>query len=323
MEVKMQQVYDMVIIGGGPGGIGAAVESKVMGLDKILMIEKGDNHSQTIRKFYKDNKRVDKDYKGQVIELSGNVDFTDGTKESTLNYFDELLDTGKIDTAFNSEVEKIKKDGDIFQIITTTAGYASKNVIIAIGTMGKPNKPSYKIPPSIKDRVNFNLDKCSSGEKLLLVGGGNSAVEYAIELSKTNTVTLNYRRDKFTRLNEINEKMIYEYNGQEKLRLRMGVDVTSLENENGLVKVNFTDGYYTIYDRVIYAIGGTTPVDFLRNCGVTFDENNKPEFDENFETKTKGLYLAGDIAVQSGGSIAIALNHAHDIVTHILKTKNK
>ncbi len=319
----MQQVYDMVIIGGGPGGIGAAVESKVMGLDKILMIEKGDNHSQTIRKFYKDNKRVDKDYKGQVIELSGNVDFTDGTKESTLNYFDELLDTGKIDTAFNSEVEKIKKDGDIFQIITTTAGYASKNVIIAIGTMGKPNKPSYKIPPSIKDRVNFNLDKCSSGEKLLLVGGGNSAVEYAIELSKTNTVTLNYRRDKFTRLNEINEKMIYEYNGQEKLRLRMGVDVTSLENENGLVKVNFTDGYYTIYDRVIYAIGGTTPVDFLRNCGVTFDENNKPEFDENFETKTKGLYLAGDIAVQSGGSIAIALNHAHDIVTHILKTKNK
>jgi len=314
----MQQVYDLIIIGGGPGGIGAAVEAKTLGLEKILMIEKGENHSQTIRKFYKDNKRVDKDYKGQVIELKGSVDFTDGTKESTLNYFDELLDNDEIDTAFNAEVEKIKKDGDIFQVITSVAGYASKNVIIAIGTMGRPNKPSYKIPPSIRSRVNFNLDNCTSGEKLLLVGGGNSAIEYAIELSKTNTVTLNYRRDKFTRLNEINEKMIYEYNGQEILRLRMGMDVESLENENGLVKVNFTDGYYTVYERVIYAIGGTTPVDFLKLCGITFDENNKPEFDENFESKTKGLYLAGDIAVQSGGSIAIALNHAHHILNHIL-----
>lgn len=317
----MQQVYDLIIIGGGPGGIGAAVEAKVLGLESILMIEKGDNHSQTIRKFYKDNKRVDKDYKGQVVELEGNVDFTDGTKESTLNYFDKLLDNDEIDSAFNSEVEKIKKDGDIFQVITTTAGYTAKNVIVAIGTMGKPNKPSYKIPPSIKERVNFNLDKCSQGEKLLLVGGGNSAAEYAIELSKTNTVTLNYRKETFTRLNDINEKMILEFNGQEKLRLRMGTDITELENENGLVKVNFTDGYYTIYERVIYAIGGTTPVDFLKKCGIELDEKNKPIFDENYETAVKGLYLGGDIAVKSGGSIAMALNHAYHIINHILKNK--
>jgi len=317
----MQQIYDMVIIGGGPGGIGAVVEAKMSGLEKVLMIEKGDNHSQTIRTFYKDNKRVDRDYKGQVVELAGHVDFKDGTKESTLNYFDKLLDSDEIDTAFNSEVEKIKKDGDIFQIITTTAGYMSKSIIIAIGTMGKPNKPDYKIPLSIRQRVNFNLDKCTSGEKLLMVGGGNSAAEYALQLSKTNTVTLNYRRDKFGRLNEINEKMLYEHDGQELLRLRMGVDIVSLDNENGLVKVNFSDGYYTVYDRVIYAIGGTTPVDFLKLCGITFDENNKPEFDENYESKTKGLYLAGDIAVKSGGSIVIALNHAHTMVPHFFLPK--
>ena len=87
------------------------------------------------------------------------------------------------------------------------------------------------------------------------------------------------------------------------------------------MKVNFSDGYYTIYERVIFAIGGTTPVDFLKTCGITFDADNKPEFDENFETKSKGLYLAGDIAVKSGGSIAIALNHAYSIVSHILESK--
>ena len=58
-----------------------------------------------------------------------------------------------------------------------------------------------------------------------------------------------------------------------------------------------------------------------KKCGITFDSEGKPEFDEHFETKTKGLYLAGDIAVKSGGSIAIALNHAYEIVTHILNAK--
>ncbi|MBE0491940.1 MAG: NAD(P)-binding domain-containing protein [Sulfurospirillum sp.] len=317
----MQQVYDLIIIGGGPGGIGAAVEAKVLGIESILMIEKGDNHSQTIRKFYKDNKRVDKDYKGVVIELVGSVDFSDGTKESTLNYFDSLLDNDEIDTAFNAEVESVIKDNNIFRIVTSNAGYTAKNVIVAIGTMGKPNKPSYKIPPSIKERVNFNLDKCIGGEKILLVGGGNSAAEYAIELSKTNIVTLNYRQTKFTRLNEVNEKTLLEYNGQEKLRLRLGTDILSLENENGLVKVEFNDGYYTIYERVVYAIGGTTPVDFLRKCGITFDDKLMPIFDENYESEQKGLYLAGDIAVKSGGSIAMALSHAHHIINHILKNK--
>jgi len=317
----MLKIYDVVIIGGGPGGIGAAVEAKVLGLKSILMIEKGENHSQTIRKFYKDNKRVDKNYKGQEVELNGTIDFRDGTKESTLNYFDSLLDSGEIDTAFKSEVESITKVGDEFHVVTTNAGYRARNVIVAIGTMGKPNKPDYNLPISLKDRINFNLDKCSQSEKLLIVGGGNSAVEYAIELSKTNNVTLNYRRDSFNRLNDVNLQMIHEFNGQEKLRLRLGMDIVSVENDNGLVKVNFTDGYYTIYDRLVYAIGGTTPVDFLKKCGITLDAEGKPEFDENYETTTKGLYLGGDIAVKSGGSIAIALNHAYHIVQHILQTK--
>ncbi len=318
----MLQVYDLIIIGGGPGGIGAAVESNALGIKNILMIEKGDNHSQTIRKFYKDHKRVDKDYKGQVVELAGSVKFEDGTKESTLDYFDSLLDNDEVDAIFNSEVESVEKSGDTFLVTTSNAGYMGKNVIIAIGRMGKPNKPTnYKIPPSITQRVNFNLDKCVPGEKILVVGGGNSAAEYAIDLTAKYTVTLNYRRKEFNRLNDINLETLYRLNGLEKMRLRLGCDIISLENENGLVKVNFTDGYYTVYDRIIYAIGGTTPVEFLKKCSIGLDEKNEPIFDENYETSSKGLFVGGDIAVRSGGSIAIALNHTHHIVTYILKHK--
>jgi thioredoxin reductase (NADPH) len=317
----MQQMYDIIIIGSGPGGVGAAIEAKVLGLEKILVIEKGDNSSQTIRKFYKDNKRVDKDYQGQEVEIKGNIQFLDGTKESTLDYFDELIDNEEIDIAFNSEVEKIEKKDDLFLVTTANAGYTTKHVVIAIGRMGKPNKPNYKIPLSLRQKVNYNLEKCTQGEKILVVGGGDSAAEYAVYLSKENKVTLTYRRKEFTRLNSINTKELADANGEERLRLRLGRNIVSLENEGGAVKVNYDDGYSVVYDRVIYAIGGTTPVEFLKKCGVVLDDKKQPILDENYETKTKGLYIVGDLAVDSGGSIAIALNHSFRAVTHMLKSK--
>ena len=318
------KIYDIVIIGGGPGGIGTAIEASAHNIGEILLIEKADNHSNTIRKFYKDNKRVDKDYKGQVTTLQGNVDFYDGTKETTLDYFNDLLDSDKIDSSFNTEVEKIVRENEFLLIHTSVGVITTRNAVIAIGKMGKPNKPSYKIPPSIKGQVSFNLDKCSSNEKILVVGGGNSAAEYAYDLAdQNNNVTLVYRKPEFSRLNQINDDLLKKFNGEEKLRLRMNTDVDSLENENGQVKVNYNDGFSVLYDRVIYAIGGTTPVDFLKSCGVDVDENSKPIFDEHQETSAKCVYVAGDIAFKSGGSIAIALNHGYHIVNNIIRKRGR
>jgi thioredoxin reductase (NADPH) len=320
----ISKTYDIVIIGGGPGGIGSAIEASAHNIGEILLIEKTDNHSNTIRKFYKDSKRVDKDYKGQVTTLQGNVEFFDGTKETTLDYFNDLLDNEKIDAMFNTEVEKIEKNNDLLEIHTSKGIVKTHNAVVAIGKMGKPNKPSYKIPPSIRPQVNFNLDKCGTNEKILVVGGGNSAAEYAYELAdQGNTVTLVYRKPEFSRLNETNESILKKCHGEEKLRLRMNTDILSLENEEGKVKVSFDDGFDVLYDRIIYAIGGTTPVDFLKACGIEVDENSKPIFDEHQETTTPNIYVAGDIAFASGGSIAIALNHGYHIVNNIQRKRGK
>ena len=316
----MKNIYDLIIIGGGPGGIGSAVEAKVLGLEKVLMIEKTDNHSHTIRKFYKDQKRVDKDWQGQEVELEGNVSFVDGTKESTLDYFDKLLDDEVIDARFNCAVEKVEKEDDLFLVTSGCGVDKARSIIVSIGRMGKPNKPSYKIPASLRTQVNFNLDKCSNGEKILVVGGGDSAVEYACELSETNEVTLNYRRSELTRPNPTNQEMIAKYSEDDAVHLKLGIDIESLESEHGQIKINFADGV-DFYDRIIYAIGGTTPKDFLKSCGITLDDTGEPIFDENYESELKGLYIAGDIAFKSGGSIAIALNHGYRIVTHILNNK--
>ena len=319
----MENIYDIVIIGGGPGGIGSAIEAKVLGLEKILLLEKSDNHSDTIRKFYKDNKRVDKDWQGQIVKIEGNVPFADGTKESTLDFFDDLIDSHKIDSHFNCEVDKISKGKDgIFTIRSSKGEFKAKNVVIAIGRMGKPNKPGYKIPPSIRKRVNFNLDSCGSGEKILVVGGGDSATEYAVELGKNNDVTLNYRRDELTRPNPTNKKLIQEAFDSGLVKPKLGVDIDSLESHHGLVKVNFKDGSSEVYDRVIYAIGGTTPVDFLKSANLELDSSGEPIIKDNLESSVDGIYIAGDIAFKSGGSIAIALNHGYRIVKDIISKRD-
>ena len=317
-ETGMSEIYDIIIIGGGPGGIGTAIEAKVLGLEKILLLEKSDNHSDTIRKFYKENKRVDKDWQGQIVEIEGNVPFSDGTKESTLDFFDELIKEHRIDAYFNCEVDKIAKAGDAFDVRSSKGNFKGRNVVIAIGRMGKPNKPSYKIPAGIRHKVNFNLDKCDEGEKILIVGGGDSATEYAVELGKYNDVTLNYRRDKLTRPNPTNIALIERAFEEGTVRAKLGVDIASLEDAEGNVKVHFKDSTTETYDRVIYAIGGTTPVDFLKNADLALDERGEPIIKENLETSVPGIYIAGDIAFKSGGSIAIALNHGYRIVKDII-----
>ncbi len=315
----MENLYDIAIVGGGPGGIASAVEASIFGLGKILFIEKGDNHSQTIRQYYKDAKRVDKDWQGQEVTIKGNVEFFDGTKESTLDYFETLLDDEKIDTLFNTEVSGVVKGEDGSLTVSTSNGdYRAKNVIVAIGRMGKPNKPSYKIPRTIRAFVNHNPHDCRGHEKILVVGGGDTALEYACHLSKDNEVTLSYRKDAFARANTINRDMITEYDQQEKLRVRYNTDIDSIENHEGRIQVNYANGYHTIYDRIIYALGGTTPVDFLRSCHIELDESGQPIFNAQHETSVKGLYMVGDIVFDSGGSIAMAINHAHDVLTDIM-----
>ena len=81
----MSKVYDIAIIGAGPAGIATACEAVILGVKELLLFEKSANHSDTIRKYYKDNKPVDKVWKGIDVTLQGHLDFDGGTKESTLD----------------------------------------------------------------------------------------------------------------------------------------------------------------------------------------------------------------------------------------------
>lgn len=319
----MNTLYDVIVIGCGPAGMSAAIEARANNLS-VLVLEKGESHNMSIRKFYKEGKRVDRDYKGQVVELQGNFDFQDSNRESTLEYFETLLEP--INVEYQSDVESVSHNNGIFSVNTSdNRRFSARFVIIAIGKMGQPNKPSYAIPPTIRKLINFNANEAKSDEKILVVGGGNSAVEYAIDLAQNTqseqggSVTLNYRRKEFTRINDINAKELESALSNGRLLGRFGIDIVELSDENGKVGVKFSDESKEVFDRVIYAIGGATPVDFLKKCGIETDEKGVPLTSQNLESNIANLFVAGDIALKSGGSIALAIRHSYDIINIIIQ----
>lgn len=304
---------DLVIIGAGPSGIACAVEAKLAGKELVLL-EKTNAICQTLLQFYKDGKRVDKAYKGCDSTNHGHIPFEDGTKESTIETFENALKEHGISVEFNSEVESVKNEADGFVVSTAKENFVCKNIIIAIGRMGKPNKPEYKLPMTLSKVINYNANSVQGNEKILVVGGGNSAAEYAVDLAEANSVTLNYRKSEFTRLNDINLANIKEAGNSGKVSLKLGVDIVSVEDENSKAKVEFSDSTSENFDRIIYAIGGSTPLDFLQKCGVNVDDKGVALIDENKQSQTKGIYLAGDIATKNGASIVTGLNDAVSII---------
>ncbi len=316
-ESKMEH-YTIAVIGAGPGGISASVEATLKGLS-VILLEKGAEHNATLRKFYKDGKRVDRDYKGDKVELVGAIDFSDTNKEGALAMFDSLLEKHAINVAYNNDVESIQRQANGSLLIRTSGNHSisADYAIITIGKMGQPNKPSYKIPPAILRQVNYNASSIQAGERLLIVGGGNSAVEYAIDLCASHDTTLNYRRTEFARINDTNKQELEKVIASGTLKTKLGVDIESLEEQGGKICAHFSDGSSDVFDRAIYAIGGSSPVDFLKKCNIELDSNNLPIVNEHLQTSVQGVFIAGDIGFKSGASVAMAIAQAQKIVSHI------
>jgi len=317
-------MYSLVVIGAGPAGISMATEARHSGVpaEKILVIEKATEHSFSIKKYYPENKLVTANYKGFEAKCTGVMCIPDLTKNETISYLDRSIQENQINVHYSESVWKIHKNEDESFIIYTDKGeYHSKIITIAIGILGKPNKPEYKIPASLKNLVLFDITSTEIiNSNVLVVGGGDSASEYCQFLVQNgNKVTLSYRRSDFNRMNHINYDSLLTLERENKIIILRSSNIISIEVENEKPKINFAESEIgsLLYDYVVYALGGTTPSNFLKMIGIEYD-GDQPILKEHYETSVKGLFLLGDLtAGTKGGSIVWAFNSANTAMKKI------
>lgn len=315
--------FDLVIIGAGPGGVSMAVEAVQAGVakEKVVVLEKHHEHSWAIRKFYPEQKLVAANYKGQDALCLGNLCLIDSTKSETLSYIDQAIADFGLSVQYNETVYKIDKTKEGFSIFTNTGEYKTKICVVAIGIMGKPNKPDWKITPEIKDLVQYDITTSKiENENVLVIGGGDSASEYCQYLYQAgNKVCLSYRRDSFNRMNDLNQKAMEGMKENKQIEILFNSNVEEVVKNGEKLKVKFTEENYSEieYDRVILALGGSTPKSFLSVIGIEFN-GAQPNLKEGYETSIPGLFLVGDLSAgQKGGSIISAFNSSHKAMQKI------
>ncbi len=315
-------MYDLLIIGAGPAGISVAVEAVHANIDssKIILLEKAEEHSFSIKKYYPDKKLVTANYKGFEAKCAGVMCIPDLTKHETISYLDKAIEENNLRVNYNETVWKFHQNEDkSFIVYTDKNEYHAKVVAIAIGILGKPNKPDYKIPHTLKDKVLFDVTTTEMvNSNILVVGGGDSASEYCQYLVQNgNKLTLSYRRNNFSRMNEINRASILTLKEENKVNILFETDLISVNDKEGKPAVKFNNDRLPEmkFDYIVYALGGTTPSNFLKMIGIEFD-GEEPVLKEHHETSVPGLFLLGDLtAGKQGGSIIWAFNSARNAIT--------
>lgn len=263
-------VYDVLIIGAGPAGISAslrAIENRL----HYLTIEQ-DEVGGTVAK-----------YPRQKIVMTSPMEFpmygkfskTELSKEHLLAFWDMVLNRADFNVWTGSKVENVQKDQDgIFTVSTPTNQYRAHAVVLAIGRSGNPRKLGVKGEELPK--VMYRLIEADhyTNNKIMIVGGGDSAVEAAMGLAVQpgNRVIISYRKGSFNRIKARNLQRIEDNlrNGN----IEVAFNSNPLEFKPGSVVLETKGGPSEIPNDFVWIFaGGEPPNAFLKKIGVSYGES--------------------------------------------------
>jgi thioredoxin reductase (NADPH) len=260
-------IYDVLIVGAGPAGISASLRAIERKLNYVTLDE--GEMGGTVAK-----------YPRQKLVLTSPVEFpmygkfkkTELSKEELLGFWSQILQ--RVDFRFKQgeKVEHIEKGPDgIFTITTAKGGYRARGVILAIGKAGSPRKLGAKGEELPK--VMYRLIEADHyvNKKILVVGGGDSAVEAAMGLAHQvgNTVTLSYRQSAFSRIKERNAQRLQEFLRKGKLKVIFNSRPLEITTDAVVLDVNGSSQKIP-NDYVWVFAGGEPPTTFLKKIGIGF-----------------------------------------------------
>ncbi|MFW6218053.1 MAG: NAD(P)-binding domain-containing protein [Verrucomicrobiota bacterium] len=257
-------VYDLAIIGAGVGGFSAAVEAKKAGLNYVLF--EADESFSTIHNFPR--KKPIYTYPTEM-KHAGDVHFDSNVKEHLLEELNAQKKEHGIEIT-RAKVDHIERGGGRLRLHFAEGDpVEAQRVIVAIGRTGNFRK--LNVPGEGMAKVSNRLIDASehSGQKVLVVGGGDSAIEAAVSLAEAGAeVGLSYRKKEFSRPKPENVERLKDLESQGKIRLHLGTNVQEINEDTVSLCAEDGEDYEIENDYVFTLIGREPPLDFFRKSGI-------------------------------------------------------
>jgi thioredoxin reductase (NADPH) len=260
-----QATYDLVIVGAGPAGISASLTAKKHNL-KFLTLEQ-DTLGGTVFTFPRQKIVMTS---AMDLPLYGKVKLFETSKSALLDLWNDALLKNGITIKENAKVESITSENGHF-VIETISGelITAKTVLLSIGRRGTPRKLG--VQGEMQEKVAYRLlePEDISGKDIMVVGGGDSAIESALLLADQNNVTLSYRNETFSRIKPMNSEKINKAIAKGKVNVLFNTNPINISKESVILSTGKAGEQLTIKNDLVYIFaGGELPVQFLQKAGI-------------------------------------------------------
>jgi thioredoxin reductase len=204
------------------------------------------------------------------LPLYGKVKLKETSKDELLTIWTSILKKHNITIKEKSKVEKISKVGEMFQVETLQGDvFTTQTILLALGRRGTPRK--LNIFGEMSQKVAYRLldSELIKNQKIIVVGGGDAAVESALLLANENNVTLSYRGEKFNRLKPRNADLINNAIIAGKIDVIFNSNLTTIQNDFVSYTLNGDSQEIKIENDLVYIFaGGELPTAFLKKTGI-------------------------------------------------------
>jgi thioredoxin reductase len=206
------------------------------------------------------------------LPIIGRMSFGEVSKEKLLEFWKGVVRRTGLKINFFERMESLKADRQGFVVKTSRQEYRTRAVLLTIGRRGTPRKLGVKGEEQPKVVYRLIDPEQYRGQRVLVVGGGDSALEAAIACAEEPgaRVTLSYRGEAFSRVKQKNRELVQRAEGARKLRVLLSSNVEEIAADSvvldqGGKKIGLKN------DAVIVCAGGILPTPFLKEIGVQVD----------------------------------------------------
>jgi len=262
---KSKAKYDVVIVGAGPSGISATLEASKRNL-KYVTLEQ-DTLGGTVSNFPRAKIVMTS---AMELPLYGKVRLSETSKSELLELWNKVIEKNNIVINEQEKVLSIEKQEGFFLVQTQKNHYTTNSILLSIGRRGSPRK--LDVPGEEKEKVAYRLlePELIHNQKILVVGGGDSAIENALLLAdENNQVTLSYRSESFSRLKPKNLERINSAQKNGRIKVLLNSEVSEILDNSVILRIKNSSEPKVIENDLVYIFaGGILPTKFLEEIGI-------------------------------------------------------